>query len=43
VSNDEGKSVELKPGGSATRVNNDNKEEFIRLKCHYIAYKSCKA
>jgi hypothetical protein len=41
-SNDEGKSVELVPGGSSKRVNNDNKKEFIKLKCHYIGYKSCK-
>lgn len=42
-STDEGKSVELKPGGQVTRVTNENKQDFIMLKCHYIAYKQCKS
>jgi len=42
-STDEGKSIELVPGGSATRVTNENKAEFIKLKSHYIAYKQCKS
>lgn len=39
----EGKSIELVPGGSANRVTNENKAEFIKLKCHYIAYKQSKS
>lgn len=32
--------IELTPGGSAKRVTNDNKDEFIKLKCHFAAYKA---
>lgn len=42
-STEEGKSVELVPGGAFKRVNNSNKLEFIKLKCHYIGYKQCKS
>lgn len=41
-SNDEGKSIELVPGGSSKRVTDANKAEFIKLKSHYIGYKYCK-
>ena len=33
-----GQEIELKPGGEQIRVTNANKEEFKKLKCHYIAY-----
>jgi hypothetical protein len=42
-STEEGKSIELIPGGSATRVTNENKSDFIKMKCHYIAYKQAKS
>jgi E3 ubiquitin-protein ligase HUWE1 len=42
-SNDEGKTIELLPGGSSKRVTNENKHEFIRLKSHFIGYKCCKS
>jgi E3 ubiquitin-protein ligase NEDD4 len=35
-----GYQVELRPGGSSERVTNENKKDFIKLKSHYIAYKS---
>jgi len=31
--------VELIPGGAKVRVDDDNKFEFIKKKCHFIAYK----
>lgn len=34
--------VNLKPGGDNIQVTNTNKQEFVRLKCHYHAYLSCK-
>jgi len=34
--------VPLKPGGENIPVMNQNKEEFVRLKCHYHAYLACK-
>mmetsp|Transcript_96669 Transcript_96669/g.133164 ORF Transcript_96669/g.133164 Transcript_96669/m.133164 type:complete len:84 (+) Transcript_96669:804-1055(+) len=30
--------VELVPGGANKKVTNENKHEFVRKKCHFIAY-----
>jgi len=34
--------VDLKPGGANIVVGDSNKTEFVKLKCHYHAYLSCK-
>lgn len=39
VSRENGEEQELKKDGKSIRVTNDNKMEFIRLKCQNIAYK----
>ena len=33
-----GQEIELKDNGDQIRVTNANKEEFKKLKCHYIGY-----
>jgi len=38
VNKESGEERELKPNGKNIRVTNENKLEFIRLKCQYIAY-----
>ena len=38
-SNPSGEERELKPNGASILVTNENKEEFIRLKCHYYLHK----
>lgn len=32
--------MELIPGGTFVRVTDENKQEFIRKKCYYLAYKA---
>ncbi len=32
--------IELIPGGTFVRVTDENKQEFIRKKCYYLAYKA---
>ena len=33
-----GTEIELKENGALIKVDNGNKEEFAKLKCHYIGY-----
>ncbi len=38
TTNSSGVDIDLKPHGSQILVTNENKEEFIRLKCAYLAH-----